>query len=143
MELPQNAITIHGLEKQLAQVLKNLVTNAQSFCHAGGHIRIRIKLQTDTSLTVIEDTGPGFPAGTMEKIFNRFNSDQPNGAFGAHPGLGLSISKKGVEAHGGVISAENITSEFPKGEESDGLGARLLVGLPQVYRETTISMGIT
>ena len=143
MELPQNAITIHNLEKQLAQVFENLVTNAKSFCHTGGHIRICIKLQTDTLLTVIEDTVPGFPAGTLDKIFDRLYSDRPNDAFGAHPGLGLSISKKGVKAHGGVISAENSTFKFPKGEESDVLGARLLVGLPQVYRESTLSMGIT
>ena len=93
MELPQNAFTIHGLEKQLAQVFENLVTNAISFCNTGGHIRIWIKLQTDTCLAVIEDTGPGFPTGTLDKIFDRFYSDRPNGAFGAHSGLGLSISK--------------------------------------------------
>lgn len=143
MELPQNAITIHGLEKQLAQVFENLVTNAISFCNTGGHIRIWIKLQTDTCLAVIEDTGPGFPAGTLDKIFDRFYSDRPNGAFGAHSGLGLSISKKIIEAHGGVIWAENITSKFSTGEESDVLGARLLVGLPRVCCSSSNHIGIT
>ena len=74
-------------------MFENLVTNAISFCNTGGHIRIWIKLQTDTCLAVIEDTGPGFPTGTLDKIFDRFYSDRPNGAFGAHSGLGLSISK--------------------------------------------------
>ena len=142
MELPQNAITIYGLEKQLAQVFENLVTNAISFCNTGGHIRIWIKLQTDTCLAVIEDTGPSFPAGTLDKIFDRFYSDRPNGAFGAHSGLGLSISKKIVEAHGGVIWAENITSKFSTSEESDILGARLLVGLPRVYCSSSNHIGI-
>jgi two-component system sensor histidine kinase ChvG len=143
MELPQNAFTIHGLEKQLAQVFENLVTNAISFCNTGGHIRIWIKLQTDTCLAVIEDTGPGFPAGTLDKIFDRFYSDRPNGAFGAHSGLGLSISKKIIEAHCGVIWAENITSKFSTGEERDVLGARLLVGLPQVCCSSSNHIGIT
>ena len=143
LELPQNAITIHGIEKRLAQVFENLVTNAISFCDTGGHIRIWIKLQTDTCLAVIEDTGPGFPAGTLDKIFDRFYSDRPNGAFGAHSGLGLSISKKVVEAHGGVIWAENITSKFSTSEESDILGARLLVGLPRVCCSSSNHIGIT
>ena len=143
MELPQNAFTIHGLEKQLAQVFENLVTNAISFCNTGGHIRIWIKLQTDTCLAVIEDTGPGFPTGTLDKIFDRFYSDRPNGAFGAHSGLGLSISKKIIEAHGGVIWAENITSKFSTSEESDILGARLLVDMPRVCCSSSNHIGIT
>ena len=91
----------------------------------------------------IEDTGPGFPTGTLDKIFDRFYSDRPNGAFGAHSGLGLSISKKIIEAHGGVIWAENITSKFSTGEESDILWARLLVGLPRVCCSSSNHIGIT
>ena len=132
LELPQKTIIINGLEKRLAQVFENLATNAISFCDAGGIIRIWVKLQTDTCLAVIEDTGPGFPKGSLDKIFNRFYSDRPNSAFGEHSGLGLSISKQVVEAHGGVIWAENITSKLSTGEESDILGARLLVALPRI-----------
>jgi two-component system sensor histidine kinase ChvG len=132
LELPQKTIIINGLEKRLAQVFENLATNAISFCDAGGIIRIWVKLQTDTCLAVIEDTGPGFPKGSLDKIFNRFYSDRPNSAFGEHSGLGLSISKQVVEAHGGVIWAENITSKLSTGEESDILGARLLIALPRI-----------
>jgi signal transduction histidine kinase len=143
LELPQKTIIINGLEKRLAQVFENLATNAISFCDAGGIIRIWVKLQTDTCLAVIEDTGPGFPKGSLDKIFNRFYSDRPNSAFGEHSGLGLSISKQVVEAHGGVIWAENITSKLSTGEESDILGARLLVALPRICSATTNYMGIT
>lgn len=143
LELPQKTIIINGLEKRLAQVFENLATNAISFCDAGGIIRIWVKLQTDSCLAVIEDTGPGFPKDSLDKIFNRFYSDRPNSAFGEHSGLGLSISKQVVEAHGGVIWAENITSKLSTGEESDILGARLLVGLPRICSETTNYMGIT
>ena len=132
LELPQKTIIIHGLEKRLVQVFENLATNAISFYGTGGHIRIWVKLQTDTCLAVIEDTGPGFPKGSLDKIFNRFYSDRPNSAFGEHSGLGLSISKQVVEAHGGVIWAENITSKLSTGEESDILGARLLIALPRI-----------
>ena len=143
LELPQKTIIIDGLEKRLAQVFENLATNAISFCDAGGIIRIWVKLQTDTCLAVIEDTGPGFPKGSLDKIFNRFYSDRPNSAFGEHSGLGLSISKQVVEAHGGVIWAENITSKLSTGEVSDILGARLLVALPRICSATTNYMGIT
>ena len=58
LELPQKTIVIDGLEKRLVQVFENLATNAISFCDASGIIRIWVKLQTDTCLAVIEDTGP-------------------------------------------------------------------------------------
>ncbi len=143
LDLPQEAITINGLEKRLAQVFENLVINAISFCDTGGHIRIWIKLQTNTCLAVIENTGPGFPAGTLDKIFDRFYSDCPNSAFNVHFGLGLSIPKQMVEAHGGVIWAENITSKYSKGEDSDILETRLLIVLPRICRGSTNNMGMT
>ncbi|MDA9795600.1 ATP-binding protein [Paracoccaceae bacterium] len=141
--MPQKPIIIHGLEKRLAQVFENLAANAISFCDTGGHIRIWVKLQTDTCLAVIEDTRSGFPKGSLDKIFNHFYSDRPNSAFGERSGLGLSISKQVVEAHGGVIWAEKFTSKLSTGEESDILGAGLLVGLPRICCKITNYMGMT
>jgi two-component system sensor histidine kinase ChvG len=57
----------------------------------------------------VADEGPGIPEGKLSAIFDRFYSERPEGEkFGTHSGLGLSISKQIVEAHGGTIRAENL-----------------------------------
>ena len=78
---------------------------------------------------VVDDTGPGIPEEAMTKIFKRFYSERPADDFGNHSGLGLAISRQIVEAHGGVIWADNIrpTDNDPT---SEPLGARFVVGLP-------------
>ena len=83
----------------------------------------------DVTLAV-EDAGPGIPAGKLDNVFERFYSERPAGEkFGTHSGLGLSISKQIIEAHGGRIWAEN---------RHDGagqvVGARLVFRLPRAGR---------
>jgi two-component system sensor histidine kinase ChvG len=127
-DFPDQSIVITGLEARLAQVFVNLITNAISFCEAGDAIRIWACLRADRVLVVVEDTGPGIYAGTFDKIFERFYSNRPERDFGNHSGLGLAISKQIVEAHDGVIWAENI--QAPETDAtSDPLGARFVVGL--------------
>ena len=128
-DLPADPILIDGLESRLAQVFVNLITNAISFCKKGDTIRIWARRRENRALVVIEDTGPGIPGCAVNKIFNRFYSERPDDQFGNHSGLGLAIAKQIVEAHGGVIWAENIR---PVGAEGDAmpLGARFVVGLP-------------
>ena len=66
----------------------------------------------------------------MEKIFERFYTDRPEQGFGQNSGLGLSISKQIVEAHGGSIRVQNRTAEAGAGNEPRILGARFVVRLP-------------
>jgi two-component system sensor histidine kinase ChvG len=128
-DMPQSAITVHGLEARLAQVFVNLITNAISFCEEGDAIRVWVRRRANRVLVVVEDTGPGIPEQALTKIFKRFYSQRPQEHFGNNSGLGLAISKQIVEAHGGVIWAENIR---PTDADitSDPLGARFVVGLP-------------
>ena len=128
-DLPTGPIMIAGLEGRLAQVFVNLITNAISFCEDGDAIRVWARKRENRILVVVEDTGPGIPDGALTKIFKRFYSERPAGQFGNNSGLGLAISKQIVEAHGGVIWAENIR---PTDADitSDPLGARFVVGLP-------------
>ncbi len=128
-DLPPNPIVIQGLEARLAQVFVNLITNAQSFCEEGDAIRIWARQRENRVLIVVEDTGPGIPEQALAKIFNRFYSERPENQFGNNSGLGLAISKQIIEAHGGVIWAENIR---PTDADitSEPLGARFVVGLP-------------
>lgn len=128
-DLPQESIVINGLEARLAQVFVNLITNAISFCEEGDAIRVWARKRENRVLIVVEDTGPGIPEQALTKIFNRFYSERPEGQFGNNSGLGLAISKQIVEAHDGVIWAENIRPTDADAI-SDPLGARFVVGLP-------------
>ena len=127
-DLPSGPIVIQGLEARLAQVFVNLITNAMSFCDEGDAIRVWARRRENRVLVVVEDTGPGIPDQALHKIFNRFYSERPPGQFGNNSGLGLAISKQIVDAHGGVIWAENIR---PTDADitSEPLGARFVVGL--------------
>ena len=129
VDLPDAPVIVTGLESRLAQVFVNLVTNALSFCEEGDAVRVWMRRRADRVLVVVEDTGPGIPEAALSKVFARFYSERPAQQFGDHSGLGLAISKQIVEAHGGVIWAENIrpTEADPT---SDPLGARFVVGLP-------------
>ncbi|MEE3358859.1 MAG: sensor histidine kinase [Pseudomonadota bacterium] len=128
-DLPPHPISITGLEARLAQVFVNLITNAISFCEDGDAIRVWIRRRDNRVLVVVEDTGPGIPEQSLTKIFKRFYSHRPEGDFGNNSGLGLAISKQIVEAHGGVIWAENIRPTEAD-VTSEPLGARFVVGLP-------------
>ncbi|MAM23819.1 MAG: histidine kinase [Rhodobacteraceae bacterium] len=128
-DLPDSPVIVHGLEARLAQVFVNLITNAISFCEDGDAIRVWARKRENRVLIVVEDTGPGIPDQALSKIFKRFYSQRPEEHFGNNSGLGLAISKQIVEAHGGVIWAENIRPTEAD-ITSDPLGARFVVGLP-------------
>ncbi len=127
-DLPSDTIRVHGLEARLAQVFVNLIGNAISFCEDGDAIRIWARRREHRVLVVVEDTGPGIPDEALGKIFDRFYSQRPEAEFGNNSGLGLAISKQIVEAHGGVIWAENIRPTEAD-ITSEPLGARFVVGL--------------
>ena len=128
-DFPPDPIQINGLEARLAQVFVNLITNAISFCEDGDAVRLWVRKRENRVLIVVEDTGPGIPEAALKKVFKRFYSDRPVTHFGNNSGLGLSISKQIVEAHGGVIWAENIRPTQAD-ITSEPLGARFVVGLP-------------
>lgn len=128
-ELPDSPIVVQGLEARLAQVFVNLITNAISFCEDGDAVRVWARRRENRVLVVVEDTGPGIPEEALGKVFKRFYSERPVNQFGNHSGLGLAISRQIVEAHGGVIWAENIRPTDAD-RNSPPLGARFVVGLP-------------
>lgn len=127
IDLPADTdLTVPALESRLAQVLRNLIGNAVSFSPADGVIRIAASRERDSVTITVSDDGPGIPPGKLEAVFDRFYTERPAGEkFGTHSGLGLSISKQIIEAHGGTISAENRTD--PDGKV---IGARFVIVLP-------------
>jgi two-component system, OmpR family, sensor histidine kinase ChvG len=127
---PLASFKVPGHDSRLGQVVSNLLDNARSFSPEGGNVRITCrKLKSDVDI-VVDDDGPGIGLDALEKIFERFYTDRPEQGFGQNSGLGLSISKQIVEAHGGRIWAENRMASAGAGVEPRVLGARFIVRLP-------------
>ena len=102
-------LIVDGIEDRLGQVVRNLIANAVSFSPPQGVIRLELAREGSTAALRVEDQGLGLPEPNLEAVFERFYTLRPPGeAFGTHSGLGLSISRQIVEAHGGTLSAENL-----------------------------------
>lgn len=100
---------VEGHEGRLGQVLTNLIDNAASFSAPGGQVRVRIARSGSDLVITVDDDGPGIPPDSLDKVFKRFYSDRPQSdrTQAKNSGLGLSISKEIVRAHGGRVWAEN------------------------------------
>jgi two-component system sensor histidine kinase ChvG len=124
---PPRPWLVFGHDSRLGQVLNNLIDNARTFSDPGGEVRVKVRRAAKGGgfEIVVDDDGPGIPAHALERIFERFYTDRPSQSFGQNSGLGLSISRQIVEAHGGTIRAENRTDG-----EGGVLGARFVVFLP-------------
>jgi two-component system sensor histidine kinase ChvG len=129
-----------GHDSRLGQVFDNLIDNARSFSRPSGRVRVHLRAAKhavdhgywrDGFEVTIDDDGPGIPADAFERIFERFYTDRPSQGFGQNSGLGLSISRQIIEAHGGHISARNRMGAAFVGEDAPILGARLTIWLPR------------
>ncbi|MBJ6724735.1 PAS domain-containing sensor histidine kinase [Geomonas sp. Red875] len=105
--------------KQIGRVFANLIGNAVKFTPRRGSISVEAAVRDASLQVVVTDTGIGIPAEELPKVFNKyFRSSAAQGFKGT--GLGLTISKAIVEAHGGTISVES----------GAGQGSRFTVVLP-------------
>jgi len=101
-------ILVTGLPSRLGQVVANLIGNAVSFVPPDGRIELSLSRQENWALLTVEDNGPGIQPGEEEAIFQRFYSQRPpEEDFGQHSGLGLSICRQIIKAHGGTITAKS------------------------------------
>jgi two-component system, OmpR family, sensor histidine kinase ChvG len=131
--LSRRAFVISGNESRLGQVVNNLVDNARSFSNPFGEVRVTLRRRRHQGREgvdiIVDDDGPGVPAHAFERIFERFYTDRPAQGFGQNSGLGLSISRQIVEAHGGHIWAENrptiVTSRTPGAAAPEAAGAEV------------------
>nr|WP_121272240.1 GAF domain-containing sensor histidine kinase [Pedobacter schmidteae] len=115
-------IFIKGDEGKLNEIIDNLINNAIKYAPLNTNINVSISRDEYEVIIAVEDEGPGLTSADKDLLFQRFTrlSAQPTG--GEHStGLGLSIVKVLVEAHGGVIFAES---------EGKNKGARFIVKLP-------------
>ena len=116
-----NGLTILGDGDFLRQVFFNIFNNAFHAMSAGGALKIEISktVRDDKNFVVVEisDTGTGIAPDNLERIFEPFYTTK---AIGEGTGLGLSVSRRIVEEHGGIIEASNNTAN----------GARFTIYLP-------------
>lgn len=94
----------------IVQVIINMVNNAVKYTPAGSHIALSARREGDHVLVSVSDDGPGIPEASREKLFDMFytvNNQRGDGRRGL--GLGLSLCKSIVIAHGGTINAENLS----------------------------------
>jgi two-component system sensor histidine kinase ChvG len=124
------AFRVPGHDSRLGQVVDNLIENARSFSPPGGTVRVTCRRLRQQIEIFVDDDGPGVRDDVREKIFERFYTDRPHQGFGQNSGLGLSISKQIVDAHGGTIVVENRTGAPGPDGEPNVLGARFIVRLP-------------
>ena len=104
----EDELLVNAIESRIAQVLRNLLSNALSFSPPDGAILMTARREDGKVLVTVEDDGPGIPENKLEAIFDRFYTERPESEkFGTHSGLGLSISKQIAEAHGGSLKASN------------------------------------
>jgi two-component system sensor histidine kinase KdpD len=118
LDLPENiplALLDHTL---IEQAVAKLIANAGSHTLPRLPIEIDAEYKEERLLISVSDRGPGLPAESADRVFEKFYRGDDRKAGGL--GLGLSIARGFVEAHGGKLSAEN----------RDGGGARFVISLP-------------
>ena len=107
VELPAELPLVELDAVLIERVLVNLLENAVKYTPPGGPIRVAARTAGRQVEIDVSDSGPGFPAGREEKLFDKFErGDRESATPGV--GLGLAICKAIVEAHGGRISAHNV-----------------------------------
>lgn len=120
---------------QLEQVILNLLNNAEQAIRSTGaeqgHVHVNTRAEGSTVVVEMDDDGPGIPEELRERIWDPFWTTQP---AGDGTGLGLTIVRDIVADHGGEIEAQRASGELT--------GARFIVRLPAVARETSIESDI-
>jgi two-component system sensor histidine kinase KdpD len=107
VHVPVDLPLVHVDGVLIGQVLANLLDNAAKYAPAGTQISISADADADQVRVSVADEGPGLPPGEEKRIFDKFHRAAPEGAQSG-VGLGLSIAKAILQAHGGAIEAENL-----------------------------------
>lgn len=123
LDIPSDLSIVQADKDRLDQVLLNLVGNALQYTPAGGTVTVTAKTQTSAGLLIsIHDTGVGISPEHLPHLFNRFyRVDKSRSRAGGGSGIGLTIAKHLIEAHGGHLWAESA---------GEGQGSTFSVSLP-------------
>ena len=110
--LPEEPVELHADKEKMGQVLKNLLSNAAKYSPEGGLIKVIGEVLTDHYQISIEDQGIGMTSEQVEKVFDKFYRGDASDSAIDGTGLGMTVVKYIVEAHGGKVWVE---SELGKG----------------------------
>jgi PAS domain S-box-containing protein len=124
ISLPSGDVWLHADPARLAQVLTNLLDNAEKYTPAGGRVALEAIEAGDEISIAVTDTGIGISPEMLHRIFDMFiqGDNSFERAYGGL-GIGLTLVKRLVEMHDGRISAES---------EGPGKGSRFIVRLPRL-----------
>lgn len=101
----QANVSVMADRQMLGSAVSNVLQNAFKFTHDGGHVVLHVQTAGDRVVIEIEDECGGLPEGKTEELFRPF---EQRGGDRSGLGLGLSISRRGVEASGGVIRVRDV-----------------------------------
>ena len=122
-QLPPEGVGIHGDPIRLAQIVRNLIDNASKYTPEGGQLALTLLAFDDTVELSVADNGIGITAEALPRVFEPFVQDEHATVFnGQGLGIGLTVARELVDAHGGSIVAHS---------DGCGLGSRFVVTLPR------------
>ena len=129
VDVPAGALEVHGDADRLAQVFNNLLDNASKYTPAGGRIGLQVRVADAAIVVTVSDSGIGITAEALPHVFDPFVQDTHAIGFnGAGLGIGLTVVRELVEAHGGTVVASS---------DGTGLGSRFVVTLPRTAATST------
>jgi two-component system sensor histidine kinase BaeS len=120
-DFPPNLPTVEIDPDRLAQALGNIVSNAIKFTPRRGSVEIHAGIEKDSIWIRVRDSGPGIPPEEQERVFTPFYRGSVGSRFPQGMGLGLSIARDLVNAHGGSIELDSAL----------GAGSTFTIWLPQ------------
>lgn len=131
LSVPQKPILVYVDPIRIEQVFNNILYNAAKYTQNGGNVKLSITRSNKKEVCIsIQDNGMGIDPNNFSKIFEQFAQLTPHGHIGTGLGIGLWLTKRLVELHGGIISVKS---------EGIGKGSEFIIKLP-VNEHTQLSM---
>jgi signal transduction histidine kinase/ActR/RegA family two-component response regulator len=131
---PQNTLWVRGDSVRLSQAISNLLNNAAKYTDNGGYIHLSVEASENWITVRVRDNGVGIPANLLPSIFDLFTqADQSLGRTQGGLGIGLTLTKRLIEMHGGRVEARS---------EGLGCGSEFTVQLPRHVAATEPEMHV-